>query len=52
MAEDRKFVKKLDVPEVFDEIATGIKTVNRLKKHEAERYSVCYNQFWLQDRLT
>lgn len=45
MTPEKKFVKKLDVPAVFDEIPTGIKTLSTLKKHEAERYSVWYNHF-------
>lgn len=44
------FVKKLDVPTVFDEIKTGVTTSASLKKHEKERYSVWYNHFWETNR--
>lgn len=44
------FVKKLDVPTVFDEIKTGVTTSAGLKKHERERYSVWYNHFWETNR--
>lgn len=39
-------VKKLDIPERFAEIPTGIKTSDQLKKVVRERYSVFYNHFF------
>lgn len=38
-----KRVVKLDDPQIFDKIETGIKKLNLLGKNEAQKYSVWYN---------
>lgn len=47
---DTMEVKKLDIPARFAEIPTGFTTSAQLKKHEQERYSVFYNNFWDEAR--
>jgi hypothetical protein len=44
-------VQKLDDPEKFAEIKTGLKTSAALKPHELERLSVWYNYFKSRDEL-
>ena len=44
-------VVKLDNPEVFGAIKTGIKSITTLKKHEQQVYNVWYNFWYARDEL-
>lgn len=44
-------VEKLDNPEIFDEIKTGIKSITTLKKHEQQVYNVWFNFYFARNEL-